>query len=209
MIRCQEGHLYDPSKHTGCPWCGSASPFADIVAGPPGKTVALRPSSASAPPPPPSGDNAPQNQASGSMSSSQAAPVRQHHAVSHPAATVRLVEKQTGINPVVGWLVCTSGPMRGQDFPLYGEKNFIGRDRSMQVCLSADNSVSRERHAAVVFDPKKHMFWLSPGDASGLVYLNGELVNAPLPLNERDAIEVGSTALVFVTFVNDQFRWES
>lgn len=209
MIRCQEGHLYDPSKHTGCPWCGSASAFADIIAGPPGKTVALRPSAAAAPPPPPSGNAAAQAETQNKLSPIPGSAARPNQALAHPGATVRLVEKETGINPVVGWLVCTAGPMRGQDFSLHSEKNFIGRDHSMQVCLSADNSVSRERHAAVVFDPKKHMFWLSPGDASGLVYLNGELVNAPLPLKERDSVEVGSSTLVLVPFVNDEFRWES
>ena len=195
MNRCQEGHLYDPAKHAGCPWCGGGSPFDEIVSAASGKTVALRPGAASAPPPPP---------AAGGLAAAK--PVLQ---AASGGATVRLVEKQTGINPVVGWLVCTAGPMRGQDFRLHGEKNFIGRDPSMQVCLSKDDAVSREKHASVVFEPKKRIFWLNPGDASGLVYRNGELVNTPVPLQERDLIEVGASTLALVPFVNEQFQWEA
>lgn len=128
-------------------------------------------------------------------------------AVSQP--TQRLIRKSTGVDPVVGWLVAFSGPMRGQDFTLHAEKNFIGRDPSMDVALAADPAVSRDKHAAVVFEPKKQEFWLIPGDASGLVYRNGELVNGPTVLQDRDSVELGSTQLVLVAFVNQQFRWEA
>ena len=58
------------------------------------------------------------------------------------------------MDPVVGWLVCLAGPDRGKDFRLHAEKNFIGRAPNMDVCVAGDETVSRERHAMVIFDPK-------------------------------------------------------
>ncbi|MBL8233680.1 MAG: FHA domain-containing protein [Bryobacterales bacterium] len=192
MIRCNEGHFYDPAKHTSCPWCGQR---IDIGARIP-ETVPVRPGPADplktvpvAPPTaPPAAVPAPAPQAVGK--------------------TVRLVREQLGIDPVVGWLVCMEGPDRGKDYRLHSEKNFIGRAASMDVCVSGDDAISREKHAVVTFEPKKQTFWLSPGESSGLVYLNGDILHLPAPLKDRDVIEIGKTKLVLVPFVSGEFRWE-
>ena len=39
----------------------------------------------------------------------------------------------TGSEPVVGWLVCIEGPMRGVDFRLHDGYNFIGREEGEQA----------------------------------------------------------------------------
>jgi len=185
MTRCPEGHFYDPAKHTACPWC--ALP-AD--SGAPQKTHPMRepapPPLPNAPPPPP--------------------PV----AAVHPNATVRVgADVKAGLkrDPVVGWLVCLAGPDRGRDYRLHAEKNFIGRSPLMDVTIENDHTVSRERHATVVFDPKKKSFWALPGEASGLVYLNGDMVNAPTPMKADDTLEVGQTKLVLVPFCGDRYDW--
>jgi pSer/pThr/pTyr-binding forkhead associated (FHA) protein len=107
----------------------------------------------------------------------------------------------------VGWLVCVAGPDRGKDFRIKMEKNFIGRSPAMDICLS-DAAVSREKHAAVVFDPKKRTFWLLPGDSQGLVYVNDELVHSPSTLKQHDKIELGETKLLFVPYPLEEFPWE-
>jgi hypothetical protein len=108
---------------------------------------------------------------------------------------------------VVGWLVCLAGPDRGRDFRLHAEKNFIGRSALMDVCVAGDESVSRDRHALVIFDPKKRMFWAVPGEASGLVYLNGDIVHSPAPMRCDDVLEVGQTKLVLIPFCGEKYSW--
>jgi hypothetical protein len=122
--------------------------------------------------------------------------------------TRALHREPSGVSPVVGWLVCVAGPDKGRDYRLHGEKNFIGRASTMDVAISSDDSISREKHAAVSFEPKKKVFWLLPGEASGLVYLNDEVVNAPTQLSSRDTIELGKTKLTFFPFCDDKFQWD-
>jgi len=110
-------------------------------------------------------------------------------------------------DPVVGWLVCLSGPDRGKDYRLHAEKNFVGRAPQMDVVIESDPTVSREKHGVVVFDPKKKTFWVLPGEASGLVYLNGEMVNSPAQMKGDDVLEVGQTKLVLVPFCGDKYTW--
>jgi hypothetical protein len=128
-----------------------------------------------------------------------------------PAGATRRVGQETvghgKSDPVVGWLVCLEGPDRGRDFRLHGEKNFIGRSPLMDVCVPGDDTVSREKHGVVIFDPKKQMFWVLPGESSGLVYLNGELVHAPTQINRDDVIEIGQTKLVLIPFCGDKYSW--
>jgi hypothetical protein len=108
---------------------------------------------------------------------------------------------------VVGWLVCLKGPDRGRDYRLRSEKNFIGRAPNMDIAIEGDNMISRERHAIVIFDPKKKSFWALPGDASGLVYLNGEMVNSPTAMKADDLLELGQTTLVLIPFCGERHSW--
>jgi hypothetical protein len=124
-------------------------------------------------------------------------------------ATVAVHRQASGVSPVVGWLVCIEGADRGRDYRLHGEKNFVGRAPAMDVCIAGDEAISREKHAAVSFEPKKRMFWLLPGESSGLVYLNEEVVNTPTQIKSRDVIEIGRTKLVFFPFCDEQFNWDS
>jgi hypothetical protein len=112
-------------------------------------------------------------------------------------------------DPVAGWLVCLDGPDKGRDYRLHMEKNFIGRAPNMDVVLDGDNTVSRERHAIVIFDPKKKIFWALPGEASGLVYLNGEIVNSPVQMKADDVLEIGLTKLVLIPFCGDRYSWST
>ena len=110
-------------------------------------------------------------------------------------------------DPVVGWLVCLEGPDRGRDFRLHTEKNFLGRSPLMDVCIPGDDTVSREKHGVIIFDPKKQVFWALPGDSSGLVYVNGEIVHSPVQMKRDDVLEVGQTKLVLIPFCGDQYSW--
>lgn len=189
MTRCPEGHFFDPAKHHACPWCPKP---VDLGSGDGGKTTPIR----NPAPEIDAGKTIPvrSNPAPPAADSGKTQPLR-------PAAAGRAL-------PVVGWLVALEGPEKGQDFRLHSEKNFIGRSATMDVCIAGDDKVSRDKHATVTFEPKKQTFWLVPGESSGLVYRNGDIVHTPVQLQAGDILELGGSKLVLVPFVSDNFRWD-
>ena len=124
-----------------------------------------------------------------------------------PGETVGIVKRKSGIDPVVGWLICVEGPERGRDYRIRSEKNSIGRSESMDIYISADDSLSRENHAFVVFNPKKLTFRIQAGESRGLVYLNNDEVPTYAELTAYDMIEIGQTKLLFVPFWGEKFQW--
>lgn len=112
-------------------------------------------------------------------------------------------------SPCVGWLVAINGAHIGQDFRLKTGKNFIGRGEDMDIALTDDKSVSRSRHAILVYEPRQHLYLVQPGDSSGLVYHNDEVVLNPVQIKAYDQITVGDVNLVFIPLCSDNFNWES
>ena len=119
-------------------------------------------------------------------------------------------KRRATVNPAVGWLVCISGSNYGQSFTLHSGKNFIGRDKDANdVYLSGDNSISRVKHAVVIYEPKRRQFFAQPGDASHeLFYLNDNVVLSNTILKDRDVITLGQTSLVFVPFCDERYGWD-
>ncbi len=111
-------------------------------------------------------------------------------------------------NPVVGWLVCTSGINFGKCYNLFTGKNFIGRSPQHDVYLQGDNAISRDIHAIVTYEPKQCQFYAQPGDSHALFYVNDEVVLGTVKLNDRDQLTLGNTVLRFVPFCDTRFNWE-
>lgn len=109
--------------------------------------------------------------------------------------------------PCVGWLVALGGKHLGTDYRLKVGKNFIGRSPQMDVALVNDKSVSREKHAIVVYEPKEHLYLVQPGEASTLVYKNESVVLEPVKLEAYDVITVGEVNLLFIPLCNKEFNW--
>jgi len=124
-----------------------------------------------------------------------------------PDATVGVVRKKMGLNPVVGWLVCIEGPEKGRDYRIRSERNFVGRDPKMDICIGGDDAISHENHAVISFNPKKNSYLLAPGAGRGIIYLNDEEVATPTELKAYDSIEMGQTKLLFVPFCDERFKW--
>ena len=118
---------------------------------------------------------------------------------------VELLEEEE--EPVCGWLVCIQGARVGKDYRIHNGKNFVGRGDDMDIQILGDNEISRRNHAVIVFDPKKKETVLLPGDANGIVYLNGNAVYAPATLNKYDEIELGKSKFLFVPFCGENFMW--
>ena len=111
--------------------------------------------------------------------------------------------------PLVGWLVGLNGDVYGEGFPLYAGRNFIGRDISMDVMLRGDNSVSRDRHAIVIYDPVGRQFLIQPGESKALFYMNGELVIDTKTMLDGCILMIGKTKLKFVAFCGADFSWDT
>ena len=116
--------------------------------------------------------------------------------------------KKVGIDPVVGWLVCVKGPSRGRDYRIRSGRNGIGRSEAMDVQITGDDTVSRENHAFLVYEPRKRTFSIRPGDGRGLVYLNGDEVIQASDIKAYDIIELGETQLMFVSLCGEKFHWD-
>ncbi len=188
LTRCANGHYYDAAMHRGCPHCGVQNLKLDFgktqAKGPPGAEILKTERKARGP----EEKNTPSAGGDGDK-------------------TVGLIQKQTGINPVVGWLVCVQGREKGKDYRIRSEKNYLGRSSKMDICIRGDETISRENHAIIVYNPKTNTFRLHPGEGRGLVYLNGEEVFQPAELNRYDLIELGETKLAFIPFCGEAFQW--
>ena len=114
----------------------------------------------------------------------------------------------TDAEPVVGWLVCVKGEYIGQSFNLKAGQNFIGRALNMDVPLAKDTSVSRNKHAILTYDPQNRVFYIQPGESSGLTHINGSLLLSPQTIQAYEKIKVGNSELVFVPCCGEQFAWE-
>lgn len=121
--------------------------------------------------------------------------------------TTSFFQEKAGLEPVVGWLVCTAGEHYGKDFRLKSGRNFIGRARTMDIALEKEQSVSRERHAAIVYEPKLNIFLVQPGDSSALFYLNGNVVLTPTQVNKNDRLQLGNTELMLIPCCDPSFEW--
>ncbi|MEM8978699.1 MAG: FHA domain-containing protein [Pseudomonadota bacterium] len=110
----------------------------------------------------------------------------------------------------VGWLVVTDGPGRGNSFPIRAGMSPIGRGADQAVRLNfGDNTISRNNHAAVVFDEAEKAFLLGHGGKSNVVRLNGKPVISNEKLKDRDTISMGETTLMLKVLCDDSFEWKN
>ena len=115
--------------------------------------------------------------------------------------------KRSVSTPCTGWVIALDGNHLGEDFRLKVGKNFVGRDTSMDIALVGDKSVSRNKHAILVYEPKQHLYLVQPGESSELVYLNDEVVLSPMKLQAYDVITVGEVKLLFMPLCGAKFNW--
>lgn len=196
LKRCPNGHYYDESKHSNCPYC-KADVNMDIVTGRINAKADM-PETRPLHTAPKSPNEAPEPKTMG-KSQVPAGAVNK---------TVGFYHKKVGIDPVVGWLLCIEGPEKGRDYRIKSGRNSIGRAENMDICITGDSTISRERHAIVAYDPKKNIFMLQPGDSREMCYINDEGVYTPLQLKAGDVVELGETKLKFYPACGEDFKWD-
>ena len=121
--------------------------------------------------------------------------------------TIGIMKKDIGIDPPVGFVICISGPHKGEDFRLVSGRNMVGRSSGMDVCLSSDDTVSREEHAIISYDIKSNAFLLIPGTGRGITYCNDNQGDSATQLAAYAIIEVGTCRLIFLPLCSEHFTW--
>ncbi|MBR5949288.1 MAG: FHA domain-containing protein [Clostridia bacterium] len=109
---------------------------------------------------------------------------------------------------IVGWLVCVKGDHFGMSFTLSAGMNSIGRNSNNKIALYKSNTVSRDKHALLTYEPRQRAFYVKPGDSSGLTYINGEYVTEMRTMKARDIIELGNNSLMLIPLCDETFTWE-
>ncbi len=194
LTKCPNGHFYDGDRFSECPHCLQTElQQTEPLTGPePASFAAPRTELQPAPQP-----------AMARQSQPPFAPGPADEGV-----TVGLYQRMLGVEPVVGWLVCIKGEYFGEGFKLHNGKNFIGRASDMDIILGMDKSVSRNRHACVVYEPRKRIFIAQPGESRELFYLNDEVVLDNMKMKAYDVLLVGETKLMLIPCCGEQFGWD-
>jgi len=108
----------------------------------------------------------------------------------------------------VGWIVVIEGPGRGESFTLLAGMSQIGRGEDQAIQLDfGDTTISRNNHAAIVYDPETMSFLLGHGGKANIVRLNDKPVITNENLNNGDIIRIGETKLRFIALCDDSFNW--
>jgi len=119
--------------------------------------------------------------------------------------TIGFYSDETGNSFTVGWLVCTNGPVKGKSYSLHSGRNFAGRSLDMDVVLSDDLTISREKHFSIVYDPKSNLYFLLAG--SGNTFLNGQPMTEDKEIFEGDCITAGASEYTFIPFCKEGRKW--
>ena len=206
LTRCPKGHFYDAEKYPACPHCAPG-------AGNDNETVSFNGGGVSDEGKTISGKDLIEDRggigsgaSTGENAGSGSDGIREN--VAYAGHIMAYDDCPEPPKPVVGWLVCTKGRHMGKDYRLVTGRNFIGRSGTMSVALEGENSVSRENHAIVAYEPRQSVFIAQPGSASELFYLNGNVVLDPVQLKHGDRLQLGEAELMLIPCCDDKFRWE-
>lgn len=201
LTECANGHLYDASLYSACPYCGgnvNQVVFSQRNDSEVGKTVGII-------------DSVPAAQTSDVGATIAPAGYnrsRRPEAEAEIGKTVAVLQKNFNKEPVTGWLVCIQGAEKGKDYRIAAKINSIGRSETMDICIKGDTAISRENHARLAYDGKHNSFHLIPAESVNSIYVNDEPVYMPMKLKKDDIIELGESRFRFVPFCDDTFRWQ-
>ncbi|MEO1138471.1 MAG: FHA domain-containing protein [Pseudomonadota bacterium] len=109
----------------------------------------------------------------------------------------------------VGWLIVIAGDGRGSAFTLFNGVSTIGRGEDQTIRLDfGDNSISRENHASIAYDPQQRNFFIGHGGKANIVRRNDRPVLSTEEMAAGDHITIGETTMRFVPFCCPEFSWE-
>ena len=213
---CSKNHIYDSDQYASCPYCNRNVRAVHFDLGGPEKTTMPGGQNTVQNTFAPSGTGATQGTvAPGGMGGNQNTEVgrteipeylKNRMAQEKQNKTVGYFEKRTGLDPVVGWLVCIEGPEKGKDFHLFNRINTIGRSEGNDVVIP-DQTISQNNHARLAYDAKHNNFQIIPGVGRNIIYVNDMPLYMPQMLQAYDVIDFGDVKMLFIPLCSDKFQW--
>lgn len=97
---------------------------------------------------------------------------------------------------LVGFLVTYNRTPMGKAYNVYEGKNYIGRDRSCDICIPEDKQMSG-RHMSLLYRNADNKFKYRDEQSSNGTFVNKELSDEG-ELKNYDVIRLGSTVFIFI-----------
>ena len=206
IIKCKNGHSYDPSITPECPECakGATLPLdreGQIFAGVEdyGKTEPIHRATE------------PVNFDGAAHWADAKDYMGANFASENYSPTMPVNYQKEGSDkaklPVTGWLVCIDGASKGQDYRIHEEYNYIGRSSKMDICIQGDPTVSRENHAIIAYDTQEKLFYFAPAGGGSIVRVNKKAVLASTELKAYDRLTIGQSTFIFIPLCGADFEW--
>jgi hypothetical protein len=199
MVTCDNGHYYDADKYANCPYCANGA-GADI---PTMQTMVA---------------------GNGPMEGADTEKTAIYGVAGDGGSEERTVYMGGGSSPgaeapeemvsdepilLAGWLAVISEQGRGTSYTLTFGMNTLGRSEENHVSIqNGDQSISRHKHAMIIYDYENNLFYIKHGEGQFLTYLNGEVLLETKRLHANDRIKLGSTELIFIPLCSENFKWE-
>ena len=207
MITCNSGHYYDNTAHTSCPYCSGGS--VDNITR---KTKVIGEEAMGTKATEIAGNVSGQTSIYETVTpNNNVKPTSGEQTVYMPMGTTenKTKEEEKSNALLSGWLVIVSEDGKGQSYPLTFGMNTIGRDSGNHVYIkNADKSISRDKHAIIIYDYQNNLFFVKHGDGQYLSYLNDSVLLENKELKANDRLKVGNTELIFIPLCSEQFTWE-
>jgi len=121
--------------------------------------------------------------------------------------TIGLFFQEEDYNPVTGWIVCVEGTVRGKSYEIHLNRNFIGRDKLMDITIPDDLQICRENHLSITYDLKSDRFF-AKGEKGSLI-INGKAVSGATEIFENDTLEFGQSKYVFIPYCSKERNWKT
>lgn len=119
--------------------------------------------------------------------------------------TIGLFFQEEDYNPVTGWIVCIKGTVKGKCYEIHMNRNFLGRDKLMDISVPDDLKISRENHLSITYDNKNCRFYVK--NENGSVIVNKGTINSPVEIFENDILEFGDSKYIFIPYCTNERNW--
>lgn len=179
VVRCDKGHFYDGSKYDSCPHCERPLEKRRTISDEFTQYMPKNP---------------------------DVVPIKLPGADYGDEKTVGVFRAESGIEPVVGWLVCTQGKERGRAYLLHVGRNFVGRAMKSDICIADDREVSGEDHCSIVYEPRRITYMIARGNGES-VLINGEPLESTYILMGEEEIQIGASIFVFIPYCKEGRTW--
>lgn len=211
MVQCPNGHYYNAAMHSVCPECGQGAGGVGAtvgVGGGVGATVGVGSGTGGG-----VGATVGVGGTGGGSYAGNTIPVTPRNENSSVEGYEPTMIGGDHFNagemvpePVVGWLVCVEGPMKGTDYRIHAGYNYIGREVG-DIHIHGDNQISRQNHAMIAYDSGDHAYYFGPSGGRNLIRVNGKTILNAVEVKNYDIFTIGTSKLMFVGLCGPHFDW--